>query len=196
MNDSKSDIGGLSKSVNEHSVKIEALTSSKQGKENVQEQNSADQKKSKFAGAAVKGKGKQSKVAPPYKATVQELGSDSEQMACLASAKKVLVKPSDVQAMGAQNCNDTQERFWSSAQKILGGSFCSSAFAAMCLADDVLGGNHVKTDHLASLSQVSMTSNPLSLFSKLAALSVQQSDAGYSSSEAIITALKDNKDDK
>ncbi len=75
MNDFKSDLGGLRKSVNAHSdydsVKIEALTTQyKQrtaGKENVQEQNSGDQKQGKVAGAAVKGKGKgkQQKVAPP-----------------------------------------------------------------------------------------------------------------------------------
>jgi hypothetical protein len=64
INNFKSDLGGLGKSVNEHGVKIEALTQAKQrnaGKENVREQNSGDQKMGKFAGAAVKGKGRASK---------------------------------------------------------------------------------------------------------------------------------------
>jgi hypothetical protein len=67
------------------------------GKENVQEQNSGDQKQGKFSGAAVKGKGdgKQTKVAPPYKPTIQEVRSDSEseeEMAyILASAMKAQV---------------------------------------------------------------------------------------------------------
>jgi hypothetical protein len=75
INDFKSDLGGLCKSVNEHGVKIEALTQANQrnpGKENVQEQNSGDQRQGRFAGAAIKGKGKgkQTKVAPPYKLTI------------------------------------------------------------------------------------------------------------------------------
>ncbi len=83
MNDFKSDLGGLSKLVNENAAKIEALTQSKQRaacKENVQEQTSGDQKQGKFAGAAVKGKGKQPKVAPPYEATIQDLRSDSDSL--------------------------------------------------------------------------------------------------------------------
>ncbi len=117
MNNFKSDLGGLSKTINKHGVKIEALIQAKQhnaGKENVQEQNFRDQKQCKFARAAVKGKdkGKQTKVAPPYKQTIQEIRSDSEseeEMAYIASTMKALIKRFRYQAMHAQNCNATRE---------------------------------------------------------------------------------------
>ena len=52
------------------------------------------------------------KGAPPYKATVQELRSDSEPdeeiSAYIASVKKVPVKRFDDRAMHVHNCNDTQ----------------------------------------------------------------------------------------
>ena len=135
MNDFKSDIGGLRKSVNENAAKIELLAQSKpliSGKENVPEQASKDQKQGKFAGLAAKGKGKQPKVAPPYKATVQELRSDSEPdeeiSAYIASVKKAPVKRFNDRAMRAHNCNDTQEGIWSYAQPTLGASVRTSAF--------------------------------------------------------------------
>ena len=201
MNDFKSDIGGLRKSVNENATKIELLAQGKpinSGKENVPEQSSKDQKQGKFAGLAAKGKGKQLKVAPPYKATVQELRSDSEPdeeiSAYIASVKKVPVKRFDDRAMHAHNCNDTQEGIWSYAQPTLGASMRTSAFASMCLADDVLGGDQQVSGCPASSSQVTMTSNPLSLFSKLAAFSVQQPGCGYT--DALISALRNKEGDK
>jgi hypothetical protein len=205
INDFKSDLGGLRKSVNEHGVKIEALTQAKQrnaGKENVKEQNSGDQKQGKFAGAAVKGKGKgkgkQTKVAPPYKPTIQEVRSDSESeeeiSAYIASAMKAPVKPFGYRAMHAQNCIDTQEGSWNKSQPTLGATVRTSAFASMCLADDDLVGDQHSSGGLVSSSQVTMTSKPLSLFSRLAAMSAQQAEPGYA--EAIISALRNNEDVK
>ena len=52
----------------------------------------------------------------------------------------------------------------------------TSAFAFMCLADNVVQGDQHSS---ASSSQNTMTSYSLSLFSKLAALSMQQSGGGY-----------------
>ena len=70
----------------------------------------------------------------------------------------------------------------------------TSAFASMCLSDDVLGGDQQVSGCPAGPSQVTMTSNPLSLFSKLAALSVQQPGCGYT--DALISALRNKEDDK
>ena len=65
----------------------------------------------------------------------------------------------------------------------------------MCLAEDVLGGHGDQqvSGCPASSSQVTM-SNPLSLFSKLAALSVQQPGGGFS--DALISALRNNEGDR
>ncbi len=163
INNFKSDLGRLRKSVDEHGVKIEALTQAKQrnaGKENVKEQNSRDQKQGKFAGAAVKGKGKgkQTKVAPPYKPTIQEVRSDSESEeeldlieAYIALVIKAPVKPFGFEAMHAQNCIDTQEGNWNkSSRPTLGATVQTSAFASMCLADDDLVGDQHSSGGLVS----------------------------------------------
>jgi hypothetical protein len=162
------------------------------------EQNSGDQKQGNFAGAAVKGKakGKQTKVAPPYKLTIQEVRSDSEskeEMAYIASAMKAQVKRFEYRAMHAQNRIDTQEGSWNKSQPTLGSTLQTSAFASMCLADEVMGDQH-SSGGLVSSSQETMMSNPLSLFSRLAAMSAQQAETGYA--EAIISALRNNEDVK
>jgi hypothetical protein len=64
----------------------------------------------------------------------------------------------------------------------------------MCLADDDLVGNQHSSGGPASSSQETMTSNPLSPFSRLAAISAQQAETGYG--EAIVSALRNNDDVK
>ncbi len=165
-------------------------------------QKSGDHTQGKLAGAAVKGKGKgkQSKVAPPHKLTIQEVRSDSEseeEMAYIASAMKASVKHFGyraVAAVHAQNCNNTQEESWSKPQPTLGASVRTSAFASMCLADDDLVRDQHSCGDPVSSSQETMTSNPLSLFSRLFAMSAQQAETGYK--DAIILALRNNKDVK
>jgi hypothetical protein len=80
-----------------------------------------------LAGVAVKGKskGKQTKVALPYKTTIQDVRSDSEseeEMAYIASAMKAPVKRLGFRSLHAQNCIDTQEGSWSKPQPTLGAS--------------------------------------------------------------------------
>ena len=85
-------------------------------KENAQEQNSRDQKTTKFAGAPVKGKAKQPEFASSYLPTRQETVSDSEseskedQSAALASVMKI-PKRIDYFAMNlnAHCCNLVQD---------------------------------------------------------------------------------------
>jgi hypothetical protein len=62
----------------------------------------------------------------------------------------------------------------------------------MCLADNDLVGDQHSSGGLVSFSQETMTSNPLSLFSRLAAMSAQQAEPGYA--EDIISALRNNVD--
>jgi hypothetical protein len=104
---------------------------------------------------------------------------------------KAPVKPFGYRAMHAQNCIDTQEGSWNKSQPTLGATVRTSAFASMCLADDDLVGDQHSSGGLVSPSQVTMTSNPLSLFSRLAAMSAQQAEPGYA--EAIISALRNNE---
>jgi hypothetical protein len=107
---------------------------------------------------------------------------------------KAPVKPFGYRAMHAQNCIDTQEGSWNKSQPTLGATVRTSAFASMCLTDDDLVGDQHSSGGLVSSSQVTMTSNPLSLFSRLAAMSAQQAEPGYA--EAIILALRKNEDVK
>jgi hypothetical protein len=64
----------------------------------------------------------------------------------------------------------------------------------MCLADNGLVGGQHSCGDLARSSQVTVTSNPLFLFSRLAAMSAQRAKIGYK--EAIITSLRNNEDVK
>jgi hypothetical protein len=114
--------------------------------------------------------------------------------AYIALAMKALVKPLGYRAMHVQNCIDTQEGSWNKSQPTLGANARTSAFASMCLADDDLVGDQHSSGGLVSLSQVTMASNPLSLFSRLAAMSAQQAEQGYV--EAIISALRNHEDVK
>jgi hypothetical protein len=64
----------------------------------------------------------------------------------------------------------------------------------MCLADNYLVGDQHSCGDAISLSQETMTSNPLSLFSRLAAMPAQQAEKGYT--EAIISATRNHEDVK
>ncbi len=69
----------------------------------------------------------------------------------------------------------------------------TSTFASMRLADDdLVGDQHDCGDPVSS--QLPMTSNQLSQFSRLAVMSAQKAEIGYE--EAIILALRNNKDVK
>jgi hypothetical protein len=84
-------------------------------------------------------------------------------MAYIALAMQAPVKCFGYLALHAQNCIDTQEGRWNKSQPTLGGSMLTSPIASMCLADNDLVGDQHSSAGPVSLSQQTMTSNPLSL---------------------------------
>jgi hypothetical protein len=117
-NDFMAQLGGIRKILTDNNLKEKPpAPSTKQRnahKANAQEQNSRDQKSTKFAGAPVKGKAKQPEFASSYLPTRQETVSDSEskedQSAALESVMKI-PKRIDYLAMNlnAHCCNVVQD---------------------------------------------------------------------------------------
>jgi hypothetical protein len=70
----------------------------------------------------------------------------------------------------------------------------NSELASVCLADYVLVCDQHSCNDPVSSCQVPMTSNLISLFARLAAMSAQQAKSGYK--EAIIYALRNKEDEK
>ena len=121
------------------------------GKENVKEQRSKGQRPEKFAGAAGKGKGKgkdKSGHAPSYLPIRQELQSDSESEDGYASIAMIQQRPPllvDYRAMNAHCRKDTRKGDWNKTQPANGIEVRTSALAPMCLADDDLAGNKLRS---------------------------------------------------
>jgi hypothetical protein len=201
QNDFMAQLGGIRKILADNNLKEKPpVASSKQrtaGKENGQEQNSGDQKSTKFAGAAVKGKAKQPKFAPSYLPVRQETKSDSESdedhCASLASVTKI-PKRIDYRAMNAHYCNAAQDGGRSTLQLADGDSVRYSRLASMCLDDEDLVGNHLTSEGPMSSPQDSMMSNPLSLYASFLAFQEQHPESGCD--QLIISALRNGTNDK